>query len=63
MQGLEKVARKNRFHKLVLTTFAENIPGMKLYKSQGFREVGTYYRQGMLDGRWVDTTIMEKFLD
>ncbi|MDW7670162.1 MAG: arsinothricin resistance N-acetyltransferase ArsN1 family A [Bacillota bacterium] len=63
LQGLEEVAKKNRFSKLVLTTFADNIPGMKLYKRQGFREVGTYYRQGMLDGRWVDTTIMEKLLD
>lgn len=63
MQGLEEVAKKNGFHKLVLTTFADNIPGMKLYQRQGFREVGTYYRQGMLDGKWMDTTIMEKLLD
>lgn len=62
MQGLEDVAQKNNFHKLVLNTFADNIPGQQLYKSSGFREVGTYYRQGLLDGQWVDVTIMEKLL-
>jgi len=25
--------------------------------------VGTYREQGLLDGRWVDTTIMERLLD
>lgn len=62
MQGLEAVAKKNHFHKLVLSTFADNIPGQRLYKSSGFREVGTYYKQGILDGQWMDVTIMEKLL-
>ena len=28
----------------------------------GFRTVGVYKEQGLLDGRWVDTIIMEKLL-
>jgi len=35
---------------------------MKLYERHGFRTVGIYQEQGMLDGRWVDTIIMEKLL-
>lgn len=62
LNGLEPLALKNRFHKLVLSTFADNIPGKKLYEKQGFREVGTYYRQGILDGKWIDITVMEKML-
>lgn len=62
MQALENLARKNHFHKLVLNTFTDNIAGQRLYKSSGFREVGTYYRQGLLDGQWMDVTIMEKLL-
>ena len=50
------------FHKLVLTTFAINVPGQSLYVSVGFTKVGTYIKQGMLDGKWIDTTIMEKLL-
>ena len=63
MNGLEKVARKNSFHKLVLSTFADNTAGRRLYDRQGYREVGTYYRHGVLDGRWIDITLMEKILD
>jgi hypothetical protein len=37
--------------------------GMRLYESRGFRTVGIYHEQGQLDGRWVDTNIMECMLD
>jgi phosphinothricin acetyltransferase len=36
---------------------------MALYTKHGFRTVGIYKEQGQLDGRWVDTIIMEKLLD
>jgi phosphinothricin acetyltransferase len=36
---------------------------MALYTKLGFRTVGVYKEQGQLDGRWVDTIIMEKLLD
>ncbi len=36
--------------------------GIALYERAGFRQVGVYREQGWLDGRWVDTVIMEKLL-
>ena len=36
---------------------------MRAYRRAGFREVGTYREQGLLDGRWVDTIVMEKILE
>lgn len=47
---------------MVLTTLAVNNAGHKLYQSVGFTKVGTYVKQGILDGKWVDVNIMEKFL-
>jgi L-amino acid N-acyltransferase YncA len=35
---------------------------MHLYERQGFTTVGIYKEMGFLDGRWVDTIIMEKLL-
>ena len=51
------------YHKLVLAAFPFNEAGMRLYQSRGFRTVGIYHEQGQLDGRWVDTIIMEKMLE
>lgn len=59
---LEEVAKEQGFHKLVLSTFKFNELGQNLYKKMGFREVGTYIKQGILDDKWVDITIMEKLL-
>jgi phosphinothricin acetyltransferase len=59
---LETYARSNGFHKMVLAAFPFNDAGMKLYERHGFRTVGIYQEQGLLDGRWVDTIIMEKLL-
>jgi L-amino acid N-acyltransferase YncA len=39
-----------------------NQAGIRLYERFGFRTVGTYHEQGLIDGRWVDTIIMEKLL-
>ncbi len=50
------------YHKMVLSAFPWNAGGMALYQKYGFRTVGTYREQGLLDGRWVDTIIMEKIL-
>ncbi|MFZ5969273.1 MAG: arsinothricin resistance N-acetyltransferase ArsN1 family A [Bacillota bacterium] len=59
---LIEVAKEEGFHKLVLSTFKFNEAGQRLYQSVGFREVGTYIQQGMLDDKWIDVTIMEKLL-
>jgi L-amino acid N-acyltransferase YncA len=59
---LIELAREHRYHKMVLSAFPTNSGGMALYERMGFRTVGIYKEQGMLDGRWVDTIIMEKLL-
>src|SRR5215216_1604926 len=48
------------YHKLVLAAFPQNEAGMRLYARFGFREVGVYREQGLLDGVWVDVVIMER---
>lgn len=55
-------AQRLGYHKLVLAAFPFNDAGMRLYRSRGFREVGIYREQGQLDGRWVDTIVMERLL-
>jgi L-amino acid N-acyltransferase YncA len=59
---LIELAREQRYHKMVLSAFPSNSGGMALYERMGFRTVGLYKEQGMLDGRWVDTIVMEKLL-
>ena len=50
------------YHKLVLAAFPTNARGMRLYERHGFRTVGVYREQGLLDGQWVDVIVMEKLL-
>lgn len=50
------------YHKLALSAFPWNAAGMALYEKYGFRTVGIYKEQGLLDGKWVDTIIMERIL-
>jgi L-amino acid N-acyltransferase YncA len=59
---LIELGREHEFHKLVLSAFPFNQAGMALYEKFGFRTVGIYREQGMLDGAWVDTVVMEKLL-
>jgi phosphinothricin acetyltransferase len=60
---LVELARELGYHKLVLSAFPWNEGGMALYRKFGFRTVGIYREMGKLDGRWVDTIIMEKLLE
>jgi phosphinothricin acetyltransferase len=55
-------ARALGYHKMVLAALPINAPGMRLYERHGFRTVGIYREQGMVDGRWVDVIVMEKIL-
>jgi L-amino acid N-acyltransferase YncA len=59
---LVELAREHGFHKMVLSAFPTNTGGMALYEKHGFRTIGIYKEQGQLDGRWVDTIVMEKLL-
>ena len=62
LRHLIDLAREHGYHKIVLSAFPTNIGGMALYEKLGFRTVGIYKEQGMLDGRWVDTIVMERLL-
>ncbi|MFY0543604.1 arsinothricin resistance N-acetyltransferase ArsN1 family A [Brevibacillus sp. H7] len=62
LQDLEAVGKENGFHKFVLFTFPFNGLGQGLYRKAGFREVGIFRNQGMLDGKFVDVMAMEKLL-
>ncbi len=63
LKRLIELGCEHGYHKLVLSAFPTNDGGMALYTKLGFRTVGVYKEQGQLDGRWVDTIIMEKLLD
>ena len=62
LERLIERARASGYHKMVLATFPTNAVGVRLYERLGFTRVGVYREQGMLDGRWVYTLIMEKLL-
>jgi phosphinothricin acetyltransferase len=62
LEKLVELGRQHGFHKLVLSAFPFNAGGMALYEKLGFGTVGIYREQGQLDGKWVDTIIMEKLL-
>jgi L-amino acid N-acyltransferase YncA len=59
---IETQAKENDFHKIVLFTFPFNELGQGLYRKKGYREVGVFHNQGMLDGEYVDVMAMEKLL-
>jgi len=63
MEALIEKASELGYHKLVLSALSNNEKGKTLYKKFGFREVGVYKEQGILDGKWIDILIMEKILD
>lgn len=62
LTAIEDVAKENKFHKIVLFTFPFNLIGQKLYHNKGYREVGIFKNQGVLDGNFVDVMAMEKLL-
>jgi L-amino acid N-acyltransferase YncA len=62
LRAVSARAKSLGYHKIVLSAFPFNQAGMRLYEKCGFRTVGIYQEQGQIDGRWVDTIIMEKLL-
>jgi phosphinothricin acetyltransferase len=62
LDRLIELARERAYHKMVLSALASNDAGIALYTRAGFTRVGVYREQGQLDGKWVDTLIMEKLL-
>jgi phosphinothricin acetyltransferase len=62
LAALEKGAKRSGFHKIVLFAVANNAAGLRLYRAFGYRDVGVFHEQGMLDGAFVDVAAMEKIL-
>ncbi|UQZ37368.1 GNAT family N-acetyltransferase [Paenibacillus sp. PK3_47] len=62
LQSLHKVAKENSFYKIVLFTFPFNQGGQGLYMKMGYRQVGVFEKQGVMDGQFMDVMIMEKIL-
>ncbi|MDH5163416.1 arsinothricin resistance N-acetyltransferase ArsN1 family A [Heyndrickxia oleronia] len=63
LKELEIQAINNKFHKLVLFTFPFNVLGQGLYHKMGYREVGVFKNQGIIDGHFVDVMAMEKLIN
>ena len=59
MEAMIAAARTAGYWKLLSRVFVENAASLALLRSLGFRDVGTYERHAQLDGRWLDTVIVE----
>ena len=55
-------AKARGWWKLLSRIFPQNTASRKLCASLGFREVGIYEKHGRLNGKWMDTVIVEKSL-
>jgi L-amino acid N-acyltransferase YncA len=62
MTALIQEAKQHGYAKLVSRIFPFNVASRNLCRSCGFREVGTYEKHGRLDGKWVDTVIVERLI-
>ncbi|KGE21031.1 arsinothricin resistance N-acetyltransferase ArsN1 family A [Paenibacillus wynnii] len=62
LQSLETAAAELHFHKIVLYTFPFNQNGQGLYRKMGYREVGVFEKQGVMDNKYIDVMVMEKLL-
>ncbi|HKV43184.1 MAG TPA: arsinothricin resistance N-acetyltransferase ArsN1 family A [bacterium] len=62
MEALIAEAERAGFWKLVSRVFPENLPSLRLLRSVGFREVGTYEKHARLEGVWRDVVIVERLI-
>jgi phosphinothricin acetyltransferase len=62
LSAIERAAKANDFHKIVLFAVAANAQGLRLYRKAGYAEVGVFHEQGKLEGKFVDVLAMEKIL-
>ena len=63
LQKLIEELGKNDFWKIVSRVFSENISSRGLLVKHGFREVGTYEKHGLLEGKWRDVVIVEYIIN
>ena len=62
MTALIDEARRLGYWKLLSRIFPFNVASRNLCRICGFREVGTYEKHGKLNGKWVDTVIVERLI-
>jgi L-amino acid N-acyltransferase YncA len=62
MDALIREAERAGLWKLVSRVFTENTTSLRLLRSVGFREVGTYEKHARLDGEWRDVVIVERLI-
>lgn len=62
MEALLQAAEQAGFWKLISRVFSDNEPSLKLLRSLGFRQVGTYEKHAKLDGRWRNVVIVERLI-
>ena len=62
MEALLRESERAGFWKLVSRVFTENTASLRLLRSVGFREVGTYEKHAKLDGAWRDVIIVERII-
>jgi len=62
MEALIREAERAGIWKLVSRVFPENTASLRLLRSVGFREVGTYEKHARLDGVWRDVVIVERLI-
>jgi L-amino acid N-acyltransferase YncA len=62
LNSLIQEASRLGYWKLLSRIFVSNDASRRLCKSCGFREVGIYEKHGKLDGKWIDTVIVERLI-
>lgn len=62
LSAIESEAKKAGLHKIVLFSLPFNKQGHRLYDSAGYRTVGVMKEQGLMDGEYIDITLMEKIV-
>ena len=62
VEALIQEAERTGFWKLVSRVFTDNTASLRLLRSVGFRQVGTYEKHAKLDGVWRDVVIVERMI-
>ena len=62
MTALIHEAKGLGYWKLLSRTFSFNTVSLELCKNCGFREVGVYVKHAKLNGKWIDTVIVERLI-
>ena len=62
LEGLVVAAEELGAWQLIAKIFTTNEQSVALFRSSGFRPVGTHLRHGRLDGEWKDVLVLERLI-